>query len=55
VKLLHAGRADFIAAADYRAGSRLTARVQLLLDAIIAGIAYRREAFQCIKENRAKT
>ncbi len=54
VKLLHAGRADFIAAADYRAGSKLTARVQLLLDAIIAGIAYRREAYRCLKENRAK-
>ena len=53
VKLLHAGRADFIAAADYRAGSKLTARVQLLLDAIIAGIAYRREAYQCMLENRA--
>ena len=54
VKLLHAGRADFIAAADYRAGSRLTARVQLLLDAIIAGIAYRREAFRCVAENRSR-
>lgn len=54
VKLLHAGRADFIAAADYRAGSRLTARVKLLLDAIIAGIAYRREAFRCLAENRSK-
>jgi hypothetical protein len=54
VKLLHAGRADFIAAADYRAGSRLTARVQLLLDAIIAGIAYRREAFRCVAENRPR-
>lgn len=54
VKLLHAGRADFIAAADYRAGSRLTARVKLLLDAIIAGIAYRREAFRCLAENRAR-
>jgi hypothetical protein len=54
VELLHAGRADFIAAADYRAGSRLTARVQLLLDAIIAGISYRREAFRCIAENRAR-
>ena len=54
VKLLHAGRADFIAAADYRAGSRLSARVKLLLDAIVAGIAYRREAFRCLAENRAR-
>ncbi len=54
VKLLHAGRADFIAAADYRAASRLTARVKLLLDAVIADIAYRREAFRCLAENRAR-
>jgi hypothetical protein len=51
-KLLHAGRVDFIAQADYRAGSRLAKRVQLLLDAIIADIAYRREAFACVVENR---
>jgi len=54
VKLLNAGRADFIAAADYRAGSKLARRVELLLDAIIAGIAYRREAFRCVAENRAR-
>ena len=53
MKLLNAGRADFIAPADYRAGSRLARRVELLLDAIIAGIAYRREAFRCLQENRA--
>jgi len=53
VKLLNAGRADFIAQADYRAGSRLSRRVELLLDAIIADIAYRREAFECrIEEGR---
>ena len=54
VKLLHAGRVDFVAEADYRAGSRLTRRVELLLDAIIAGIAYRREAWQCVRENRGR-
>ena len=54
VKLLRAGRADFVALADYRAGSRLTRRVELLLDAIIAGVAYRREAFRCLQENRAR-
>ncbi len=54
VKLLNAGRADFIAAADYRAGSKLSRRVELLLDAIIAGIAYRREAFRCVAENRSR-
>jgi hypothetical protein len=52
VKLLEAGRADFIAEADFRAASRLTRRVQLLLDAIVADIAYRREAYECRKENR---
>ena len=52
VKLLDAGRVDFVAEADFRAGSRLARRVQLLLDAIVADIAYRREAFQCRMENR---
>lgn len=52
VKLLEAGRADFIAEADFRAASRLTRRVQLLLDAIVADIAYRKEAFECRVENR---
>jgi len=54
VKLLNAGRADFIAEADYRAGSKLSRRVELLLDAIIAGIAYRREAFAVMQENRGR-
>ncbi|HUP96649.1 MAG TPA: HAD family hydrolase [Usitatibacter sp.] len=54
VKLLNAGRADFIAEADYRSGSKLSRRVELLLDAIIAGIAYRREAFAVMSENRAR-
>ena len=53
VKLLHAGRVDFVAEADYRADSRLSRRVELLLDAIIAGVAYRKEAFECIAENPA--
>jgi hypothetical protein len=46
VKLLDAGRVDFIAAADFRKSSKLTRRVELLLDAIVADIAYRREAFE---------
>jgi hypothetical protein len=54
VKLLNAGRADFIAAADYRAGSKLSRRVELLVDAIVADIAYRREAFRCVAENRSR-
>jgi hypothetical protein len=54
VKLLNAGRADFIAEADYRADSKLSRRVELLLDAIIAGVAYRREAFACLRENRGR-
>jgi hypothetical protein len=45
-KLLEAGRADFIAEADYRKASKLSRRVELLLDAIIADVAYRREAFE---------
>ena len=54
VKLLDAGRVDFIAEADYRPGSKLSRRVELLLDAIVADIAYRREAFQVRMENRAR-
>jgi 2-hydroxy-3-keto-5-methylthiopentenyl-1-phosphate phosphatase len=54
VKLLEAGRVDFIAEADYRKGSKLSRRVELLLDAIIADIAYRREAFDCRAEHRAR-
>jgi 2-hydroxy-3-keto-5-methylthiopentenyl-1-phosphate phosphatase len=53
-ELLRAGRVDFIAEADYRKGSRLSHRVELLLDAIIANIAYSREAFECLQENAAR-
>jgi 2-hydroxy-3-keto-5-methylthiopentenyl-1-phosphate phosphatase len=51
VKLLNAGRVDYVAPADYRAGTALARRVELLLDAIVAGVAYRREAFECLREN----
>jgi phosphoserine phosphatase len=54
VKLLEANRADFIAPADYRKASKLSRRVELLLDAIIADVAYRREAFEVRRENRAR-
>jgi hypothetical protein len=54
VKLLNAGRADFIAEADYRASSRLSRRVELLLDAIVAGIALQREVFAVKRENRER-
>lgn len=54
VKLLEAGRADFIAEADYRKTSKLSRRMELLLDAVVADIAYRREAFECRAEHRAK-
>ena len=47
VKLLDAGRVDFVAEADFRPRSKLSKRVELLLDAIVADVAYRREAFQC--------
>ncbi|MCP5151834.1 MAG: haloacid dehalogenase-like hydrolase [Ectothiorhodospiraceae bacterium] len=45
--LLAASRVDFIAPADYRAGSTLERRVRLLLDAVIADIRYRRELHAC--------
>jgi phosphoserine phosphatase len=54
MKLLEAGRADFIAEADYRKSSKLSRRVELLLDAIIADVAYRREAFEVRLENRGR-
>jgi len=53
VKLLEAGRVDFVAEADFRANSPLSKRVQLLLDAIIADIAYRREVSRVrVEESR---
>ena len=51
VDLLSAGRVDFIAPADYRAASKLAKRVQLLLDSVIAGIAYAAEVAACKAEN----
>ncbi|MGE3452341.1 MAG: HAD family hydrolase [Burkholderiales bacterium] len=54
VRLLEAGRADFIAEADYRRDSRLSRRMMLLLDRVIADIAFRREAFECRAEHRAR-
>ena len=53
VKLLDAGRVDFVAEADFRRSSKLSRRVELVLDAIIADIAYRREAFECRIEEAA--
>ena len=53
LKLLDAGRVDFVAEADFRRSSKLSRRVELLLDAIIADIAYRREAFECRIEEAA--
>jgi 2-hydroxy-3-keto-5-methylthiopentenyl-1-phosphate phosphatase len=53
VKLLEAGRVDYIAEADYRKGSKLSRRMELLLDAIVADVAYRREAWECRAEHRA--
>lgn len=46
-RLLGAGRVDFIARADYRAGRELYRRTTLLLNAIIAHIEYERELFRC--------
>ena len=47
VGLLGAGRVDFIAPADYRASAKLNQRVCLLLDSVIAGIAYAEEVARC--------
>ena len=44
-KLLAEGRVDFIAAADFRTGSRLEKLIRLILTNIADGISYRREAF----------
>lgn len=46
-KLLEAGRAHFIAQADYRINSSLDARVKILLKSIIAEIEYQRELHAC--------
>jgi 2-hydroxy-3-keto-5-methylthiopentenyl-1-phosphate phosphatase len=54
ISLLDAGRVDFIAPADYRDTSKLAARVQLLLDSVIAGIAYAGEVSACKAENKAE-
>jgi len=45
---------DFIAQANYAGGSKLSRRVELLLDSIIANIAYSHEAFRARQENRGK-
>ncbi len=50
MSLLNAGRVDFIAPADYRESSKLSARVRLLLDSVIAGIAYSQEVAVCKSE-----
>jgi len=54
VDLLRAKRVDFIAPADYQEGSELSRRTQLLLDAVISGIAFRNEAALCLQENGLK-
>ena len=51
VRLLDAGRVDFIAPADYRETSKLAGRVELLLDSVIAGIAYAAEVAACKAEH----
>ena len=49
-KLLDAGRVDFIAPADYGPRSKLSRRVERLLDSVIAGIAYANEVYDCKTE-----
>ena len=45
--LLAAGRVNFIAPADYRAGRTLERRVRLLLDSVVANIRYQLELERC--------
>ena len=49
--LMGAGRVDFIAPADYSAGSVLEKRIKLLLKSVIANIEYQEELFNCQQEN----
>lgn len=51
VNLLDAGRVDFIAPADYRPRSQLSRRTRLLLDAVMADIAYQQETDACKLEH----
>jgi hypothetical protein len=44
--LLRAGRVDFIAKANYKDKSELRGGIELILDYMIAGICYAREAFR---------
>ena len=44
---MRANRVDLIAPADYRKGGKLAVQVELLLDAVIANIAYDEEIFGC--------
>ncbi len=48
--LLYAGRVDFIAKADYREKSELVKAIKLILDYMIPGIHYAREAFRQTKK-----
>ncbi len=52
IRLMEAKRVDLIAPADYRKGSKLTTQVELLLDAVIANIAYDKEKFACAVEHK---
>lgn len=47
ISLMRANRVDLIAPADYRKASKLSVQVELLLDAVIANIAYDEETFGC--------
>lgn len=53
-RLLQAGRADFIAAADYRTTQKLFRRTTLLLDFILANIEYKNELAACKKQYAIK-
>jgi 2-hydroxy-3-keto-5-methylthiopentenyl-1-phosphate phosphatase len=52
IRLMDAKRVDLIAPADYRKSSKLARQVELLLDALIANIAYDKEKFACAIEHK---
>ncbi len=52
IQLMQAKRVDLIAPADYQKGSKLALQVELLLDAVIANIAYDKEKFACTIEHK---
>ncbi|MCC6203097.1 MAG: haloacid dehalogenase-like hydrolase [Gammaproteobacteria bacterium] len=53
-ELVRAGRIDYFAPADYRAGSELEQRIRTILDLIIARIHFARERFTFQRDQRVR-